>query len=531
VLNDLGVAFEGISPAGYIGDGLSSGGLGQGAPNVGDGGRRGGNGGGKVLLSALFPVVGLKDVGDRVTFTRKYCGSLRPSVGHPSMNLAAALACCRLEVDGGAARRLYDQWREGSGIVVNTRGNVLKRVSTKTEDMVDACVRLGMTDLLLPGDIIKLKKSCGRPLELSEVARVVGASGGNLFVAVVSQSGEGGSLHEGGGRAWCMSECDVVDGGFEVLKRAEDWTLDVVLERSGAFAGGDMKIVYDAVVRADVELDGASEQISSLPKGDDTIPFLERRRNSCNVVRLRVRVPATDGGEEKEGWISQKIRGGDEEDIAVIVGEGDGKSAAEVVKSTMRKLKASGVLGEERAAEVEIEPSSFDTIALEDDALNKALVRVWNQWQSTVGQDECQLDGRAVPFADAVVAFRVALGQDSGGEGVAAMNAAALELLDGLLVDATVSDLVIRSVALLCHNRAAAHGLPLALERIAEKKELLFTHTKRGFFNRIVEATATPTAPSSDEYVRERSQRKEGCRGETPRTPPRPARLHMGAFN
>ena len=69
VLQDLGVAFEGISPMGYAGEGGGGGGKGQGAPNGGEGGRR--SGGGKSVLKALYPVIGLKNMSDRVTFTPK----------------------------------------------------------------------------------------------------------------------------------------------------------------------------------------------------------------------------------------------------------------------------------------------------------------------------------------------------------------------------------------------------------------------------------------------------------------------------
>ena len=76
ILNDLGCAFENISPFGFNVDGCGSGGAGQGAPS----GIEGGRGGrypaqGAVRPRALWPVVGLRNHGDRVTMSSKWVTS------------------------------------------------------------------------------------------------------------------------------------------------------------------------------------------------------------------------------------------------------------------------------------------------------------------------------------------------------------------------------------------------------------------------------------------------------------------------
>ena len=272
--------------------------------------------------------------------------------------------------------------------------------------MVDACVRLGVSELLLAGDRIKLKRSNGRPLELEEVAEITGVHDNMLYYTLISQKGEGGSLSEGGGRAWCMNQCDTMAGSFEMYKRKHEWSMDYVLELSKEFAGGMMKVVYDAVVRSDLELDGVSDQIGSIPKGDASVKFLERRRNSCNVVRLKVEI-----GEGETGWISERIRGGEEELIGEVIVEGgvEGRTVEGIVNGVMRRLKNDGFAGEaggEMGIEVrELEGAKLVGVSVVDD-LNEALVAAINEWHKGRGGEICEVDGRSVDFCDAVCAFR-----------------------------------------------------------------------------------------------------------------------------
>ncbi len=64
ILNDLGCAFENLSPFGFNADGCGSGGAGQGAPSSVEGGRGGRYpGNGAVCPNALWPVIGLRNPG------------------------------------------------------------------------------------------------------------------------------------------------------------------------------------------------------------------------------------------------------------------------------------------------------------------------------------------------------------------------------------------------------------------------------------------------------------------------------------
>jgi hypothetical protein len=87
-----------------------------------------------------------------------------------------------------------------------------------------------------------------------------------------------------------------------------------ILDRFKCLSAGGLKIVYDggAVVRSDLEIFDGSANIGSLSLGT-VIPqkdVLERRVNSCGVVRYRIRF-----GEITNGWISSWIRGGKEDAI------------------------------------------------------------------------------------------------------------------------------------------------------------------------------------------------------------------------
>eukprot|EP00957_Ditylum_brightwellii_P122538 9344736-Ditylum_brightwellii.AAC.1 len=73
ILNDLGCAFENVSPFGFNADGCGSGGAGQGAPSGIEGGRGGRYpANGAVRPRALWPVIGLRNPGDRVTISGKW---------------------------------------------------------------------------------------------------------------------------------------------------------------------------------------------------------------------------------------------------------------------------------------------------------------------------------------------------------------------------------------------------------------------------------------------------------------------------
>ena len=98
----------------------------------------------------------------------------------------------------------------------------------------------------------------------------------------------------------------------------------------------------------------------------------------------------------------------------------------------------------------------------------------------------------------------------SGSIGVADMNQVALEKLGEWKGRVTVGELVVRSCLLLHLNRTVGRALPLGPDfaLLTELKSVLFTVTKKRFWSDTVEATHTPTAPSSDEYDDPRDIRK-----------------------
>ena len=166
VLQDLGVAFEGISPMGYAGEGGSGGGKGMGAPNGGEGGRRGV--GGKSVLKALFPVIGLKNMSDRVTFTPKSIKTIGTQQ-HPTDACDDVLRSVEIIESINSSQPLpkwlsnlsmteLTRWRSGGWIDTVTRGNIAIRVSTDRVDVIEACGNLGLRTVLLVGDIVKVRK-------------------------------------------------------------------------------------------------------------------------------------------------------------------------------------------------------------------------------------------------------------------------------------------------------------------------------------------------------------------------------------
>jgi len=207
---------------------------------------------------------------------------------------------------------------------VSSRGSGPHRLSTYGLDIdvdtlpfscASACASLGLTHTFLPGDRVAVKRSGGRLLELSEEAEIIGAYQGRLWYKIISQKSEGGSLTEGGGRAWFWDESEVVDDGIQIIgKGLADGIELPLLKRFTCCAKDGLLVVYSggAVIRSDLEIFDGSANIGTIPQGT-IIPradVLERRVNSCGVVRYRVTYEAVG-----QGWISSRIRGGKEEAI------------------------------------------------------------------------------------------------------------------------------------------------------------------------------------------------------------------------
>jgi len=350
ILNDLGCAFENLSPFGFNVDGCGSGGAGQGAPSAVEGGRGGRYPAqGLVRPRALWPVIGLRNQGDRVTFSSKWSTSYGVDGATATKNvLAVDEVLCNYEDHGSnevgnscvkealpewfitEAFTEYQRWFSGKWKRAITRGSgAYKRMSFGLDVDLDsshlacatASAALGLKYALLAGDRVRLLRSAGRILELAEEAIILGAHQGRLYYKIVSQKSEGGSLTEGGGRAWFFDESEVVDGLPFVGKGQADGVDLPLMDRFQCRSPGGLKVAYEggAVVRSDLEIIDGSVNLGVIPV-KTIIPMndvLERRVNSCGVTRYRIRSKL--GEETKEGWISSRIRGGKEEAVVELV--------------------------------------------------------------------------------------------------------------------------------------------------------------------------------------------------------------------
>ncbi len=353
IMNDLGCAYENISPFGFNANGCGNSGAGQGAPNgCANNGHGRGTGrypsNGSIQPKALWPVVGMRHPGDRVTFSGKWITN--KGVDAATM-LTNTLAVDEILSSYGNPNESTDhnsdyqfpdrfldesfgelsRWEGGRWIRCTTRGSGPQSLSSYGLDIdIDttplacaiACASLGLKFTLLPGDRVRVKRSAGRLLELAEEARVLGAYQGRLWYQIVSQKSEGGSLSEGGGRAWFWDESEVVENSLQLVSTSRGHGIELpLLDRFKGFTSGALKIIYSggAVVRSDLEIFEGSENIGTIPEGT-IIPcrdILERRMNSCGVYRLRVQY------ENMQGWISSRIRGGNEEAIVEYVSSTD----------------------------------------------------------------------------------------------------------------------------------------------------------------------------------------------------------------
>jgi hypothetical protein len=208
----------------------------------------------------------------------------------------------------------YKRWHSGRYRRAAHRGKTDLDLDSSSLACAAASAALGLREAYLAGDRVCLKRSAGRILELAEEAIVLGAYQGRLFYRIVSQKSEGGSLTEGGGRAWCWDESEVVDG-LPFVGNPKGLGVELpLLDRFRCLSVGGLKIVYEggAVVRSDLEIFDGSVNLGTISHGK-IIPqadVVERRVNSCGVVRYRVRYEGIG-----EGWISSRIRGGKEEAI------------------------------------------------------------------------------------------------------------------------------------------------------------------------------------------------------------------------
>lgn len=363
IMNDLGCAFENVSPFGFNADGCGSGGRGQGAPSGIEGGRGGRYpSNGAVRPRALFPVVGLKNLGDKVTFGGKWMTGLSVdgiSVLQNALKVDEVLQHydeCKTNPCTAPnslpkwfiqeSHQEYERWLSSRYLRSATRGSgphpltitgLNVDLDTSPFACASACASLGLPYVLLPGDVVSVKRSAGRMLELSEEAKVLGACQGKLFYEIISQKSEGGSLTEGGGRAWFWDESEVVDNALKLVRQGLGREIKLpILERFKCTYKGGLRVVYNngAVVRSDLEIMDGSANIGTIPMGT-VIPqkdVLERRMNSLGVVRYRIKYDPLGGG-----WISSRIRGGKEEAIIEPVHEIEKTESSEDSESEVGK--------------------------------------------------------------------------------------------------------------------------------------------------------------------------------------------------
>ena len=346
IMTDLGCAYENISPFGFNADGCGSGGAGQGAPSSSSTHGRGGvrlQSDGAVQPKALWPVVGMRHPGDRVTFSAKWMTNKGVDTVHILNNVIKVdqtLRCFeQAKTDSDTSFHIpdmmmkesyeeYERWKEGKWQRITTRASGPRGHSsygldvdldTSFRSCAAACASIGLKYALLPGDRVSIKRSSGRLLELPEEAEVLGASGGKLWYRIVLQKSEGGSLSEGGGRAWFWDESEVVDTSLLPIGATKADGIELpLINNFKCCAKGGLKIVYKdgAVMRSDLEIFEGSENIGTIPE-NTIIPqkdVLERRMNSCGVVRLLVHYQPVGSG-----WISSRIRGGHEDIIIQYV--------------------------------------------------------------------------------------------------------------------------------------------------------------------------------------------------------------------
>ena len=340
ILNDLGCAFENVSPFGFNADGCGGGGAGTGAPSGVEGVRSGRYpANGAVRPKALWPVIGLRTPGDKVTLSGKWMTSLGVD-GVSTLRNIMAVDCILSPNDRSVQKSSkprwfveesyieHKRWQSGKWLRSPTRGSGPHSLASIGLDVdldssalacASACASLGLKFALLSGDRVIIKRSSGRILELAEEAIILGAYQGRLFYQIVSQKSEGGALSEGGGRAWFWDESEVVDGGLQIIGKSRGLDVDLpLLERFKCSAEGGLRIVYagGAVIRSDLEIFDGVPSLGTIPKGT-IVPkadVLERRVNSCGVVRYRIRYENISNG-----WISSRIRGGNEEHIIELL--------------------------------------------------------------------------------------------------------------------------------------------------------------------------------------------------------------------
>ena len=581
ILNDLGCAFENLSPFGFNVDGCGSGGAGQGAPNGFDGSRSGRYPSqGAVRPRALFPVVGLRSQGDRVTISSKWNTSYGVDGVTTVRSIIAVDDILSLYSNSLSKKQElnlpdwfvsesyseYQTWSKASSIRTNSRGSGPCKLASfgldlKLDSSPKACAAasasLGLDEALLSGDRVRLLRSAGRILELAEEALILGAFNGRLYYRIVSQKSEGGSLTEGGGRSWCFDESEVVDKlPFVRPGRAAGVPLPK-LNRFKCPSSGGLKVVHEggAVLRSDIEIFDGSMILGTIPAKSvlEKDSVLERRVNSCGVVRYRVRYE--DLG---EGWISARIRGGKEEPIVEsVIAESD-NSSTDITPEAYLTPEECADAWYKKWGKANQDESNFDIPTLGD--FKKVLGEAIIPGLATVESDALVVsvvscisnyteggDALECPFDIVASALSFALSSPMYKElsdRIPACREAAAAVLSRFVFKPSSLQAVLARIALLralnrrmrlvlpwlsirpCQEGSAIlgglNGYGTSVERagrsklsqlrntwvhvpgigsmIRQLRGLFFTSVKREFLLSVTEATTTPTPLSHDEY-------------------------------
>jgi hypothetical protein len=581
IMNDLGCAFENLSPFGFNVDGCGSGGIGQGAPSGFDGTRGGRQPSqGNVRPRTLWPVIGLRNQGDRVTLSAKWSSSygvdgativrnvlsVDEMLSHFSSTPTSSLPPWLLRESYAEYCRWYDGIKtrsvtRGSGQCPYATHGMILDLDSSPQACAAASAGLGLSYALLAGDRVRLTRSAGRILELAEEAVVLGSFQGRLYYRIVSQKSEGGSLTEGGGRAWFWDESEVVDG-LPFVKPSLG--LGVPLPKPDRFrclATGGLRIVYEggAVLRSDLEIFDGSMNLCTAPI-NTVIPrsdVLERRVNSSGLVRYRVRY------NDLEGWISARIRGGKEE--MIVKPEEDTTIGDEPTESYPTPFDCArkwhqdwrAVSGRNEKADIAHlsvhNLESFEALVsqgfipglstLQSDALLASALNTVSNFNSSGDAIECSFRevAAALSFAcatsDEGKTLQIAGSTPDTNQAVFAIfaeRASSLPSLHAMLARLAVVKAFNRRARLAlpwlalrpCQEGSALfgglHGLgtsvdragrsrlsnlseswirvPSIATRLRSVRALVFTSVKRDFLLSITETTTTPTPLSHDEY-------------------------------
>lgn len=583
IMNDLGCAFESLSPFGFNVDGCGSGGTGQGAPSGFEGARGGRQlAQGNVRPRTLWPVIGLRNQGDRVTLSAKWSTCYGVDSAAVLRNVLkvddflyhfATSPATSLQPDLlGEAYSEYCSWREStfartatrcSGQYPYTTSGMSLILDATPQGCAAASAGLGLPYALLAGDRVRLTRSAGRILELAEEAVVLGSYQGRLYYRIVSQKSEGGSLTEGGGRAWFWDESEVVDG-LPFVKPGLG--LDVPLPRLDRFrclSRGGLRVIYEggAVLRSDLEIFDGSTNLGTAPL-DTVFPqadVLERRVNSAGVVRYRVRY------NDIEGWISARIRGNKDEMIVEPVEDSSiAEEAIESFPTTLdcalkwheiweRKamktsdfeadLSALHVHSREHFEALVLEGVIPGMPALQSDALLTRALNAISNFTATGDAIDC-------PFRSVCSALSSAVARSRGDQSVQLPGSTPSVVQAVCTIFATcpgplpsLNSMVARIAVLKAFNRRLRHALPwlplrpcqegsailggqlglgTSVERAGRSRvgqlsetwvqvpsiatrlrtvrSLVFSSVKREFLLSITESTTTPTPLSHDEY-------------------------------